>query len=243
MALSENVKLLQSALRTGLQLEKIRFSLESSGDFNQVRRYSGPPSDKDALSLAVEIGLLLDRQNIEYAIGGSLALGVWAVPRATVDIDLNVFIRGDDDVSTAKLMDALECYGAEYLDSHMGKPVSRSDAAKLIKKDDQLYMKMSGRDVDIFLSKTIMEDRSKVRRKPVTIGKDVVFFLDPETLAAFKLMWHRNKDIVDLEQLFSVQGNKLDINYIKTLLELRLNEYDLAFSLLSEMENKFVKSD
>ena len=175
-----------------------------------------------------------------------VAVSLWVFGRfleQTVDVDMNVFIKSDDETSTTKLLDALESHGAEYLDSHVGKALSRLDATKLMKQEDHLYIKTSGRHVDVFLSKTIIDDKSRLRRMLVTIGDDEVYFLDPETLAAYKLMQHSNKDIVDLEHLFSVRGDKLDINYIKKLLGLCLNEDGLAFTLLAEMENKFVTFD
>ena len=34
----------------------------------------------------------LEDNDIEYAIGGALALGYYATPRATVDVDINIFV-------------------------------------------------------------------------------------------------------------------------------------------------------
>jgi hypothetical protein len=47
----------------------------------------------DALSLAVELGQVLDAASLPYAIGGALALGVHGVSRATQDVDINVFVE------------------------------------------------------------------------------------------------------------------------------------------------------
>lgn len=45
---------------------------------------------------ALEGGLLIarafTRADIPYALGGALALGVWGVPRGTLDVDVNVFV-------------------------------------------------------------------------------------------------------------------------------------------------------
>lgn len=34
----------------------------------------------------------LEQRAVPYAIGGALACGVWGVPRATLDVDVNVFV-------------------------------------------------------------------------------------------------------------------------------------------------------
>lgn len=39
----------------------------------------------DAFAAAIEIATCFERGNVPYAIGGALALGIWGVPRGTVD--------------------------------------------------------------------------------------------------------------------------------------------------------------
>ena len=45
---------------------------------------------------AAQVGLALARaleaKQVPYAIGGALAYGVWALPRATKDVDINIFL-------------------------------------------------------------------------------------------------------------------------------------------------------
>lgn len=59
---------------------------------------------------AAEIGLAiaqtLESRNVEYALGGALAYGVWALPRATKDVDLNLFVAPE------QLPDALDALAA-----------------------------------------------------------------------------------------------------------------------------------
>lgn len=50
----------------------------------------------DALSLAVELGRVLDAAGLPYAIGGALALGVHGVSRSTQDVDVNVFVKPEE---------------------------------------------------------------------------------------------------------------------------------------------------
>ncbi|MHB1846249.1 MAG: hypothetical protein ACYCWW_15610 [Deltaproteobacteria bacterium] len=34
-------------------------------------------------------------RGIPYAVGGALAYSFWGIPRATLDVDLNVFVRDE----------------------------------------------------------------------------------------------------------------------------------------------------
>jgi hypothetical protein len=50
---------------------------------------------EDPLAAAIAIAKAFDAHGVPYAIGGALAYGYWAVPRATLDIDVNVFVPRD----------------------------------------------------------------------------------------------------------------------------------------------------
>ncbi|MBL8680775.1 MAG: hypothetical protein JNK05_16470 [Myxococcales bacterium] len=47
------------------------------------------------LEAGLAIGAALDRSAVPYALGGALALSYWAVPRATADVDVNVFVHDE----------------------------------------------------------------------------------------------------------------------------------------------------
>ena len=64
----------------------------------------------DPLTAALLLADALDRHRISYAIGGALAYGLWGIPRATIDVDINVF-SSDDELPT--LFDALAELGIE----------------------------------------------------------------------------------------------------------------------------------
>ena len=51
---------------------------------------------------------VLASARIPYAFGGALALAYWAPPRATADIDLNVFVREN---ALEPVFDAIESAG------------------------------------------------------------------------------------------------------------------------------------
>lgn len=47
--------------------------------------------DPSALDVAIELGAAFEAHHIDDAIGGALAYGFWGIPRATVDVDINLF--------------------------------------------------------------------------------------------------------------------------------------------------------
>src|SRR3990172_3283709 len=55
-----------------------------------------PTEPDDPLDAALRIARAFEGQGIAYAIGGAIAYGLWAVPRATVDVDMNVFVGEED---------------------------------------------------------------------------------------------------------------------------------------------------
>jgi len=52
---------------------------------------TGDPPD-----LAVSIAMALEQRRVSYAIGGALAYAFWGIPRATMDVDINVFVELDE---------------------------------------------------------------------------------------------------------------------------------------------------
>ena len=49
------------------------------------------PEPADPLAAAVLLADAFDRYAVEYAIGGALAYSLYGIPRATIDVDVNVF--------------------------------------------------------------------------------------------------------------------------------------------------------
>jgi hypothetical protein len=65
-------------------------------------------------------------------------------------------------------------------------------------------------------------EAAKARRRQVPIGRQQAYIWDAETLCVFKMMFFRQKDLVDVQSVLrSSQGDLLDRDWIeKSLLEL-----------------------
>jgi hypothetical protein len=49
-------------------------------------------SPTDAFDAGVHIAGALEQHGVSYALGGALAYGQYGIPRATNDVDVNVFV-------------------------------------------------------------------------------------------------------------------------------------------------------
>jgi hypothetical protein len=59
--------------------------------------------------VARQLAAALDARRQEYALGGAIALGYWAAPRGTVDVDLTLFLSPDKLTACVWLLQDLGC--------------------------------------------------------------------------------------------------------------------------------------
>lgn len=145
----------------------------------------------------------LEARQVDYAIGGALALSMGSEPRMTNDVVVNVLVEpsGLDPV-----FDAIEAVGAT---------VDRSLARRQA-EDDGLFIARwpSRHPLDLFTPSIEFSHeaaRTRVRRR---IADRVAWFLSAEGIAIFKLLFFRGKDRVDVERLVQVRP-QLDRGYIR----------------------------
>jgi len=144
-----------------------------------------------------------DRRRIPHAFGGALALAYYAVPRATIDIDVNVFVgvaRADD------VLDALGTLGAD--------PISREERARL-RRDEQARVLWARTPLDLFFAYDPLHDSARERRRRMPFGDATLHVLSAEDLVVFKALFDRAKDWRDLEELAFAMGGELDLAYVR----------------------------
>jgi hypothetical protein len=66
-----------------------------------------------------------------------------------------------------------------------------------------------------------------------------VWFLSPEALAVFKLLFFRPKDLVDLERLIAVQGAGLDRAYVRRWIVDMMDESDARVAAWDDLVLRF----
>jgi hypothetical protein len=140
---------------------------------------------------------------IPHAIGGAIALAYYAEPRATVDVDVNVFVHTE---RWPRVRDALDPLG---VDVDIEEPA--------LARDGQVRLWWGRTPVDLFFSYDPLHDEMEksTRRVPFTDAR--IPILGPEHLAICKAIFDRPKDWLDIEAILVVT-EPLDIDAIKSWL-------------------------
>jgi hypothetical protein len=168
----------------------------------------------DPLDAGLALARTLEEAGISYAIGGALAYGIWGIPRATLDVDVNVFL---EDSELGALADAL---------GQLGISVDRVRLTNESQSRGLSVVHFGPYRVDLFTPSIAFSREAERTRRSVEIEGQHVYFLSPEALAVFKLLFFRPKDIVDLERLIAVQGDALDHKYVRRELASMMGEED-----------------
>lgn len=159
---------------------------------------------ESAYDTAMTLACALEQHGVRYAIGGALAYGVWGIPRATMDVDINVFVSAE---KLAPVLDAIRSIGGRVDDQQ----------AELGAKANGMFMARLGSfRLDVFTDSIPFCEEAARTRVLVSANGQEAWFLSAEALSVFKMMFFRPKDIIDLERLIEVRGSALDTAYIRS---------------------------
>ncbi len=141
---------------------------------------------------------------IPHAIGGAIALAYYAEPRATIDIDVNVFVAQD---RWREVVEALEEIGVDRGGLN----------PKAVERDGRCRLWWGDNPVDLFFAYDPIhtEMQRQARRVPFADGR--IPILAPEHLAVCKAMFGRAKDWMDIEQML-IAAEELDVDTIESWL-------------------------
>lgn len=176
-----------------------------------------------AVDIARRLADVLERHSVRYAIGGALALAYYAPPRATVDVDINVFVPPHDDMD--RLLDILDEAGFEADD--------RANVAKSAVQDGQFRGRVAGIRVDVFVPAIQFYADLAVHTRRVPMLDRPIEILGPEDLLTLKMMFFRRKDLADVEAVLRSSADAIDVAVVRAaLIELvgedddRVTEWD-----------------
>jgi hypothetical protein len=167
----------------------------------------------DPLVAALRIAAAFQSAEISYALGGALAYGLWAVPRATVDVDVNVFVG---DQRLAEVFAAL---------AGLGIPLDPAAARAQNAQQGMFVLRWGLYRIDVFTPSIDFSWEAERTRVRHSIGSSEVWILSAESIAVFKLLFFRGKDVVDLERLVAVR-TELDVAYVRAHIAEMLGEDD-----------------
>ncbi len=165
----------------------------------------------------------LHRRRIPHAFGGAIALAYYAAPRATIDLDLNVFTSVDH---AGDVLGTLEDLGAEEVGTH--------ERARLA-RDGQLRVRWQATPVDLFFSYDAFHDSCYERRRRVPFGDgDTIHVLSAEDLVVFKAIFDRAKDWRDIDEVLFALGEEFDGDYARDWLTRIVGPEDERLTRLAE---------
>jgi len=140
--------------------------------------------------------------DIPHAFGGALALAYYAEPRATVDIDVNVFVPADRFTEVALPL------------AQLGVGIDDPKIAALVQRDGQVRVMWDATPIDLFFSYDPFHDAAGAALHDVPFGDSTIPILAADHLIVCKAIFNRPKDWVDVEAM--VAGG-VDVNVAEVL--------------------------
>jgi hypothetical protein len=161
----------------------------------------------------------LAQRRIPHAFGGAIALAYWTLdPRATSDIDVNVFVPATD---AGRVLRALP--------PAIAQPAGTEER---IAADGQIRLWWDETPIDLFFDYVPLHADAARHRKRVPFAGTRIPVLGPVELAAFKAMFDRTRDWADIEAM--VGAATLDVDAVRETLAALLPEDDERFARLDE---------
>lgn len=152
----------------------------------------------------VEIAESLDAHQVEWAIGGAIALAFSTEePRATRDVDVNVFVDTDLARSVFVALPAGIRFDERDIES--------------VERDGQVRLWWDDTPIDLFFSVSEFHDDVGRRCRVVPFAGASLRILSAEDLAVFKAIFDRPKDWVDIATM--VECHSLDTDVAADRLE------------------------
>jgi hypothetical protein len=183
-------------------------------------RESSEPSLPDKV---VAIHRQLEVAKLPHAIGGALALAYYAEPRATVDVDVNVFVSSDRWPAVCAAL------------AKLGIDVEVDRIA--LERDEQVRLWWGRNAVDLFFSYNDFHAAMPRKARKVPFGDTTLTILSPEHLAVCKAMFDRTKDWLDIEQIL-VAADPVDLSEIETWLRRMVGDDDPRLDKLATVTQR-----
>lgn len=165
---------------------------------------------------------------IPHAFGGAIALAYWTLdPRATGDIDLNIFVPAE---ASHEALDAVP--------AGVAQPAGTVEA---IAREGQIRLWWDETPLDLFFDYAPIHGEAARHVRTVPFADARIPVLGPVELAAFKAMFDRTRDWADLEAM--VAAGTLDVDAVRTSLGAMLDHGDARFARLDEAVERALEPD
>jgi hypothetical protein len=129
----------------------------------------------------------LTEAKIAHAFGGALALASYAEPRATIDVDVNIFLEASRHTEVVAVLGKLGVTG--------DIPIAQ------VERDGQCRLAWGINPIDLFYAYHELHAAMRDGARRAEIGGRRVPILAPEHLLTCKVVFNRPKDWLDVEQI------------------------------------------
>ena len=134
---------------------------------------------------------------VPHAFGGALALAYYAEPRATIDIDLNVFLPAEEFDDVARPLAAL------------GVAIADPEVEAVVERDGQVRVFWDETPLDLFFAYDEFHDAAARACQQVPFADGSIPILAAEHLVVCKTVFNRAKDWIDIDAIVDL-GTELD---------------------------------
>ena len=132
---------------------------------------------------------------IPHAFGGALALAYYAEPRATIDIDLNVFVPA---TRFSEVAGPLVVLGAAADDPSVAEIVGREGQGRVMWDETP---------IDLFFSYDPFHEAAGAARRSVPFGDTTIPVLAADHLIVCKVVFNRPRDWVDIDAMLAAPAD------------------------------------
>jgi hypothetical protein len=139
-----------------------------------------------------------------HAFGGALALAYYAEPRATIDVDLNLFVPPSSYPAVERELKKIGVDG--------------DVEPEIVERDGQCRMRWGNTPIDLFFAYDDLHDAMRGATRSEPFGEARIPVLAPEHLLVCKAIFNRPKDWLDIEQML-ICVEELDMSEIHAWLD------------------------
>jgi hypothetical protein len=142
------------------------------------------------------------RDAIPHAFGGAIAFAYYGQPRATRDIDVNIFLSADHH---RRVLDSL---------ASLFPIPNRDTAEEQLRHTAQTRLRWGAIPIDLFLADLPFHEAMATRARTVDFVGVPIPILSAEDLIICKAVYDRPKVWVDIASIFTIQ-QRLDAGYLR----------------------------
>lgn len=157
---------------------------------------------------------ILESMSVPYALGGAIAMSYHRYVRATRDIDFLILLPA---VRFQAFADALNAAGFRMHDDK-DQPVAVEVVPMVQSARDIGLFRVWWKHVrvELFVPRVPLQDSVLKRRFRVEDGDAGVWVTTVEDLILLKMVFHRDKDLVDVRRLIAANRGSIDRTYLES---------------------------